>query len=39
VLIPQLLAARFPGLLGIADGSEVYDAYTSACTTKYNNGR
>ncbi|MDR1256228.1 MAG: hypothetical protein LBJ86_00590 [Spirochaetaceae bacterium] len=39
VLMPQLLAARVPGLLGIADGSEVYDAYTGACATKYNNGR
>jgi glucosamine 6-phosphate synthetase-like amidotransferase/phosphosugar isomerase protein len=38
VLIPQLLAARVPGLLGIADGSEVYDTYTTACATKYNNG-
>lgn len=39
VLVPQLLAARVPELAGISDGSEVYDAYTQKCPTKYNNGR
>ncbi|MDR1643115.1 MAG: hypothetical protein LBT59_25760 [Clostridiales bacterium] len=39
VLAAQLIAALIPGILGIADGSEVYDSYTKACATKFNNGR
>ena len=39
VLAPQLLAALVPQRAGIADGSEVYDTYTSKCPTKYGNGR
>ena len=39
VLLPQLLAARVPELLGLAEGSPAYDLYTKNCPTKYNNGR
>lgn len=39
VLVPQLLAARVPQLLGLAEGSPAYDLYTQNCPTKYNNGR
>lgn len=39
VLPPQLLAARVPELMGIAEGSPMYDLYTKNCPTKYNNGR
>lgn len=39
VVIPQLMAALIQGYLGIADGSALYDEYTSICPTKYNNGK
>ena len=39
VLAPQLMAARLPEIMGIPDGNEIYDVYTSRCPTKYNNGR
>lgn len=39
VLAPQLMAARLPELMGIADGNEIYDVYTGLCPTKYDNGR
>ena len=39
VLPPQLLAARVPELLGLSEGSPMYDLYTKSCPTKYNNGR
>ena len=39
VLLPQLLAARVPELLGLAEGSPAYDLYTKNCPPKYNNGR
>lgn len=39
VLAPQLLAAKVPELLGIPEGSPMYDLYTKNCPTKYNNGR
>lgn len=39
VLAPQLLAARVPQLLGIAEGSEIYDCYVEKYPTKFNDGR
>ncbi len=39
VLLPQLLSACVPGLMGLEEGNEIYDAYTSRCPTKFNNGR
>lgn len=39
VLAPQLMSARLPELMGIADGNEIYDVYTGRCPTKYENGR
>lgn len=39
VLAPQLLAARVPAILGLAEGAPIYARYTSSCPTKYNNGR
>jgi len=39
VLMPQLISAKLPGLLGLSEGSEVYEEYTRKCPTKFNNGR
>ena len=29
--VPQLLSACVPGLMGLEEGNEIYDAYTSRC--------
>ena len=39
VLAPQLMAALLPQAMGIPDGNEIYDVYTSRCPTKFDNGR
>ena len=39
VLLPQLLAACVPALMGLEEGNEIYDVYTGKCPTKFNNGR
>lgn len=39
VLPSQLIAARLPKAMGISEGSEAYDLYTSRCPTKFENGR
>lgn len=39
IVIPQYIAATIQGILGIEDGSPLYDEYTAICPTKYNNGK
>lgn len=39
IVIPQYLAAVIQGILGVEDGSSLYDEYTAICPTKYGNGK
>lgn len=39
IVIPQYLAAVVQGMLGVEDGSSLYDEYTAICPTKYKNGK